>query len=95
MHSDAICGKHRINEACFCMSAWSAGSLMNQIIAHACCNTVGAFTDWLNFLQNGSVDAEGSCMLLAAAASSLCVGKPGAMPSLPDRASVDKLLQQQ
>lgn len=34
-------------------------------------------------------------MLIAAAASSLCVGKPGAMPSLPDRASVDKLLQQQ
>lgn len=34
-------------------------------------------------------------MQFAAAASSLCVGKPGAMPSLPDRASVDKLLQQQ
>ncbi len=31
----------------------------------------------------------------AAAASSLCVGKPGAMPSLPDRASVDNLLKQQ
>ena len=35
------------------------------------------------------------CVVSAAAASSLCVGKPGAMPSLPDRASVDELLQQQ
>ena len=34
-------------------------------------------------------------VLIAAAASSLCVSKPGAMPSLPDRASVDSLLQQQ
>ncbi|DBA71361.1 TPA: hypothetical protein ACH3X2_011170 [Trebouxia sp. C0005] len=34
-------------------------------------------------------------MKFAAAASSLCVGKPGAMPSLPDRASVDGLLKQQ
>ncbi|KAL3140697.1 hypothetical protein ABBQ32_005254 [Trebouxia sp. C0010 RCD-2024] len=34
-------------------------------------------------------------MQFAAAASSLCVGKPGAMPSLPDRASVDSLQKQQ
>ncbi|DBA87623.1 TPA: hypothetical protein ACH3X1_004639 [Trebouxia sp. C0004] len=34
-------------------------------------------------------------MKFAAAASSLCVGKLGAMPSLPDRASVDSLLKLQ
>lgn len=34
-------------------------------------------------------------MKFAAAASSLCVGKPGAMPSLPERAAVDQLMKQQ
>ena len=45
--------------------------------------------------DNSTGAAEPLLMLTAAAASSLCVGKPGAMPSLPDRASVDRLLQQQ